>query len=390
MPSDPQAAAMTGLISHFVYIWPMWDTSAGQETHYVIETGLGMLKDTGWQPGQKSPQYCTCRWVEGETRECIREEEKDLTPTMSCRLKRSYTSEYIIDHRAISLVTERGAAWPHVEGRVILDIDEDYFGCELGATPLLQAKVDWAPVKVVSTCIYDLFCPTRIEHESETNTLLRAVFAAVIDACRPVETPTGACRLTPDEVVALANPLVRRFTLRWPSVVCADVGDRWRRLAAAMLRLRRRDLVAVRELGFCFDQTPATYEGDRGSVSMMVCHGANTPSESVVFAHTPTADEVRSRMAGLAIILRALDGGRAPPDIVTLCRSVRDGFTPRDQFVTIEAGILDIFSRQLTNRTRYDVFYDDNLLGGKGGWPHRHDNMSRLHNPKWHSGSHSL
>ena len=377
---------MTGLISRFVFIWPMWDTSNDLEVSYVFATDLGMMTDTAPRAGQKTPQYCTCRRRKGKT-DCDGEEDgDDWTSTRSCDVRKTYTTEYIVDNHALyRLVTQQGAVWPQVEGSVILDIDEDYFGCELGATPLLEAEVEWAPVKVVSKRVEDLFCPTRIVHESETNTLLRAVFAAVIDACRPVETPTGACPLTPVQVLALMKPLVRDFTLRWPTVVCPDPRSRWHHLAAAMLRLRRRDLVAVRDLGFCLSQTPASYEGNRGAVSILVCHGANTPNETLVFAHTPTADEVRSRMAGLAIILRALDGGRTPPAIVTLCRSVRDGYTPREQFVTIEAGILDIFSRQLTNRTRYDVFYDDNLLGGKGGWPHRHDTMTPTHGSKWHS-----
>lgn len=53
--------------------------------------------------------------------------------------------------------------------------------------------------------------------------------------------------------------------------------------------------------------------------------------------------------------------------LVTVCRSVRDGYAPSRHWKQIEEGVLSML------RGRFgplDVQYDPGLLGGPGGWEH--------------------
>jgi len=61
---------------------------------------------------------------------------------------------------------------------------------------------------------------------------------------------------------------------------------------------------------------------------------------------------------------------RSRPLLVTVCRSVRDGYTPRSLAAHIETGILSALRRQRRSGTM-TVIYDNDLLAGRGGWDNR-------------------
>lgn len=55
------------------------------------------------------------------------------------------------------------------------------------------------------------------------------------------------------------------------------------------------------------------------------------------------------------------------PVLVTLCRSVRDGYAPSALWRQIETGVLAALAAQYGP---LDVRFDANLLGGPLGWDH--------------------
>jgi len=135
-------------------------------------------------------------------------------------------------------------------------------------------------------------------------------------------------------------------------------------VASNLYNLTSDQFRRVIRLGFCLSGTPKTVSFNDGNGAITVCHGFNEPDSNVVFQHTPTAVEVTHRMRTLREILRSLP---TRPKLATLCRSVRDGYTPRNLSKLIERGILRLFAEW----KGWEVFYDDDLLGGRVGWEGR-------------------
>ena len=71
--------------------------------------------------------------------------------------------------------------------------------------------------------------------------------------------------------------------------------------------------------------------------SMQICHGANTADQESlpIFLHSPEEGEIIERAEEMQDIL-ALSDEIASPSLVTICRSARDGYTPRKDAMQIE------------------------------------------------------
>ena len=256
---------------------------------------------------------------------------------------------------------------------IILDIDEDFFGVELAAQRMTDAGLDWDKVERLGR-LY-LFCPTHIKHEAIGNNLMRKIINSVLQHCDQSFTAIeDLCRA---KITAPANH-IRRFILSYwylnPHMFCqhsvVEMLDKLNDLTTILSRFRLVDLHMMRDCGFCLSDTPGSARFRRaGHGQLVLCTGTNTPRNNVVFLHKPDGDEIEKRAERLRKILTLIDLYHRP-SIVTVCRSVRDGYTPRSLFSTIETSILDIF-KDLPGG-HYEVVYDENLYGGKGGWPDRH------------------
>lgn len=128
--------------------------------------------------------------------------------------------------------------------------------------------------------------------------------------------------------------------------------------------LSAKQIATLKKIGFCLTTTINSYL-PLTNPGFQICMGSNTPVDSMVLAHRPTKNETILRTSTLLKILNSLHR----PRLVTVCRSVRDGYTPRFQYYLIEHGVMKAISSVFSN---VKVHYDPWLLGGKHGWPHRH------------------
>ena len=140
-----------------------------------------------------------------------------------------------------------------------------------------------------------------------------------------------------------------------------------------LVNIPTAQLKAILEIGFCMQTSPRSYS-DPG---FQICHGANPPNSTVVTVHMPGENELRLRLSRLRRLVEAKS--YPTPSMVTLCRSVRDGYSPVPYFSKIEKSVL---SSILNSRAgvRYNVVYDKNLLGGKKGWPSRNRGQNLIKN----------
>ena len=265
--------------------------------------------------------------------------------------------------------------WISATGNIILDIDEDYFGVDLPAQALLDSGLDWEAVRIIDFTLKRIFCPRRIDHEPRGNQMLREFINSFIRLCRrSVHSDDDTCAsVAIGPAIGVINKLMLAHWTKDPDIFCAKnskaIYNSATELTMVSTLFSIYHLRVLMEFGFCFETSPASrIFRDEGHGTIGLCMGFNTPNASVVVVHKPEAAEIRARTTQLRKMLEIIDA-RHRPSVVTLCRSVRDGYTPRSVFSSIEANILGIF-KDLPGH--YDVVYDENLYGGEGGWPDRH------------------
>ena len=141
----------------------------------------------------------------------------------------------------------------------------------------------------------------------------------------------------------------------------------WHKLSAQLYNLPVAHLARILNLGFCLSSSPKSLAFSSDRAQFTVCHGLNEPDSDIVFLHTPNETDIELRMRTLRSLIRQLP---EKPRLVTLCRSVRDGYTPRSLAGVIEAGIFRIFEdAKIEERFgSWEVLYDDDLFGGIAGW----------------------
>jgi hypothetical protein len=129
-----------------------------------------------------------------------------------------------------------------------------------------------------------------------------------------------------------------------------------------------KQIRALQETGFCSHTSTKTFRTDQSTPRFGICKGSNTPQDTAVLEHTPTLTELATRSVLLKGLLKKLTDHSVK--LVTVSRSVRDGYTPRQFFERIEANVLNGLNESFHGQI--DLHYDRELLGGKPGWPARH------------------
>ena len=99
-----------------------------------------------------------------------------------------------------------------------------------------------------------------------------------------------------------------------------------------------------------------------------LCHGKIPVDDTLNQIYVSTETEILSRAVSIGRIIEKINKYQSPR-ICTICRSLRDGYTPRDQQNFIEKALLDeaakVFGEDGLN---LNLIYDENLLFGRTGW----------------------
>ena len=384
-----QGAVMAGLVSRFVWVWPTWDSdrkwNATPHESQTVELGWYWVQNAA---GVAITDFCRCASMvvdnTGTTlRRCVynnktTDEETTISPAR-CHVKTSYTSEYLsADYVVDQMTSSSGWVAAGDVGGIIVDVDEDFFGCESPADQLAgslgNGSSSWWHVELIDRAMSAFLCPRTAQDESTADRLARRLVDLVISVCR--RSHHNRCRPPAFESI-MTSAFVRS-----PSLFCgntaASVKKSWIALAEILVRLPVAHLRSVVDVGFCLNTAPRTHNFRREPYigDFIVCYGANEPNSTLVYHHTPSLDELDAQMRSfdrlVAELLRqatAVSEGRRAV-LVTVCRSVRDGYTPRSLAARIEHGILAALRRQRRSGTM-TIVYDKDLLGGRAGWNSR-------------------
>lgn len=254
---------------------------------------------------------------------------------------------------------------------VILDIDEDYYGCEPAVQPVLDQKLPMVTVLKIDRFVNKIFCPETTEEESSLDKVLAKMISELIavKSCELEKKPS-----CPKGNLELYTTEVKTNTALIESICAQQRNKRlrlWEPFFKLLDSLRVNQLRHLREMGFCFRTTPKASDfGSEDEDVFRTCRGANSPNETVVIFHSPSLKEVEQRTHLLQTFLQSTKKKRILPSLVSVCRSMRDGYTPRKFFRRIERDVLTSVDDAFPNSK---VHYDRDLMGGKRGWPGRHN-----------------
>ena len=137
-----------------------------------------------------------------------------------------------------------------------------------------------------------------------------------------------------------------------------------KQIVEVFLAMDARQLKLLLKIGFCLTSSPTTYidESPSSTPQFMVCRGITGPDNHFITHHIPTPLEIEKQTLKLEKILTLLP----KPKHVTVCRSFRDGYVPKDFFPQIERNVLKSVHNAF--RSYKTVNYNPMLLGGPDGW----------------------
>lgn len=296
----------------------------------------------------------------------------------SCRVQqRQILVEGVSEGEALSLLQagldkDGGSPWLSMNESVVLDIDEDYYGCQAGIAPLLKAGMSVDQVNTLSTLVSRLFCTSTAALESLADIFFRSLVETavrIVEACKA--DVYSDCRQTlpaswTENALSLMSRDRDKATINISLIFCnSNFGDQLmlNDLFHQLVSMRRDQLTVLARVGICLRESVATF-GFNPALGMTICIGYNRPTASKVFFHTPDDVEISVRSGQLR---KMVGHASLVPKLVTLCRSVRDGYTPRDLAGQIEGEILTVLN-SVPGITRESTYYDKNLLGGQAGW----------------------
>ena len=385
---------MAGLYHEVIWIVPDWivktTTKMRAESGVVSSIELGYYRSDELPPSQANSEeddrevigFCDCS-RENDRLRCFRvseeggpwnesddtEEEKsgrEIDP-FHCtgRIRLNATLVTVSDAIKMLAATDLG----NFKSDILLDIDEDYFGVELPWQKLTDAGIGSFELRYVDAAVRNLICARTGADETQASFDMRAFVEMYLRYCR---FSRGAAQSTcASDARDLAATLVDNFVLKSrqekPDLYCAGNIDQLLvdvlQVVRALNELTREQVVAILHIGFCFSESPKSF-GFLSDVEegFIVCHGANDPPESYTPTFTPSPEQFEADTRQLGELLDLLP----PPKVVTIARSVRDGFTPRSLAPTIEefliARLTSQDARLRDSRRRFKVAFDSDLF----------------------------
>ncbi|CAL8106209.1 unnamed protein product [Calicophoron daubneyi] len=245
---------------------------------------------------------------------------------------------------------------------LILDIDEDFFGVHLPSRNLTDIGFTTEEVAEIGAMVHEIFCPKYPPLEKTIDEWFKRLTQRLINECLPsISGKDLSC------VRALAMEILPTLHSNHKTWLCtSDVKHSFLDLMhfIAEHAMTTEKLNALARTGLCLD---SAWSGHLYEPHMHLCVGHNTVNNSIVPEYVPSHKELVELAANFTRVLMALP---YQPITVTVCRSSRDGYTPRWLQMRIEAIVLGLLKRVL-KISQKAVHYSTHLAGGQNGWDKR-------------------
>ncbi|KAF8569359.1 hypothetical protein P879_07237 [Paragonimus westermani] len=354
-------SAIVGQLLHTVYVvYPPWsrsDSFAGTRT-------LGLTKVS------KEFQLCMCPNQNNDgcatwTADSPVHEIKINTD----QCKQHWNFNYLeLNHSFAPGVLHFSKKWSIVnvdetskKSPLILDIDEDYFGVHLASRNLTGTGLNPMIIQQLNEIIFEIFCPKHSNLENAIDLWFQGFIMIISNVCSKPRNDSY-CYQKVDRY--LLETLFEAHT-DW---LCHENSEIFIRILVNTIThplITPGQLSVLSRVGLCLTSSWTTHKYEP---RMQLCIGTNTPEFTLVEEFLPSEDYFHSLLSNLTTILVALP---QKPAVITVCRSARDGYTPRWMQQTIEYALLGLLKRVFTLADEQFV-YSDRLAGGRSGWNQRH------------------
>lgn len=352
------SAIMEGLIGRVIWVKPDWLSNNRTE---VRRGYVGTMMHRGTQV------FCHCeQFVHGKKRYpmvCGYDEDMKFTKVLQerCRKHKTYRFIETTESEFIDAI--------QITNRVSLfvDIDEDFFGVESGVEHLIREGISLKTQKVLDVLLPSLYSPdSNGENEIQLDKLMRVLFSQLAIIVKQARDPKLADRggeLTDAESIRtkISNEIISTTKKYFRDK------DGVPEFAIFLSSLSVKELRSLARTKYCLISS-SRLVGNDDERQFSVCHGNIFPDDKLNEFHVSTKDAIHKRGKLLEEILHYIHKSSAPK-FFTVSRSLRDGYTPRDQQQYIERMVLGSVGRAIqTSGNRRRIVYDSHLSFGKEGW----------------------
>ncbi|XP_046566493.1 uncharacterized protein LOC124275064 [Haliotis rubra] len=338
-----QIAAGTGLINRFIWVWPKFDVGGWfhkkNESYVSMKLEVGfMYQDEGIRPALElcyclQSDYfqikhpCNIAKVNRRMLEGIEPFPIDRGSCLDMTL--GGIVELVSTDKAIELA--KSGSWIKASDSVILDIDEDFYGCEAVSAPLYDAGMNEDDIKGLSFYVGKILCTDNAKDEMKADRYFQKLLKAVqetLKRCHSGRLGEETCESNHAFTEAVLALMPDMTTTK--DIMCLPKESTLFMLVNLVARLSRcsdTQLQHIASIGVCMyeSQRSTTFNRNNG---MILCAGYNGPMSDKVLYHSTNEQEIAISSRSLKEMLTQA----FIPQVVTVCRSVRDGYTPRRSF----------------------------------------------------------
>lgn len=261
---------------------------------------------------------------------------------------------------------------------LIVDIDEDFFGVQLPSAPLMQLGWELIDILQISYPLKGIFCPPEAINGSEELEIDSWFHEAVQSfhkagcfsklQCVYLESNSSLPYSCQKEIARVVSSMNSRWR-------CQDGNEVLHRMTQLVMLLSYypiRYVDALMEAGICLESASRTY---RREPKIHFCLGHNHPGASVVPEFVPTYDEIIELARNMTRILKSALPRK--PAVITVARSVRDGYCIRKNLQLVET-IIKMVLKRVYDLSDEDFHYSEFLAGGQNGWMERRQDSANI------------
>eukprot|EP00105_Crassostrea_gigas_P013951 XP_011430449.1 PREDICTED: uncharacterized protein LOC105330461 [Crassostrea gigas] len=354
------AAVLTGLIKEIIWVWPKWD----YRTHFA-EYSLSVIQ-AGTITTRKGKRFCLCMFdSDSSENTCFYNSLSDSSSGVvhldfqDCDVRHTVKYVELREDIAANYFQRRKDKFSDSKSETLLDVDVDFLYFMSAGESLVRAKVSHDVIDDLNSNLCRLLCPSSGDQE----TAMDRFISEFIDR---VQSHKLKHKFVSNFTELYKNGMnfFQKENFRWLPYLCPVTADQTRlfisRFVRSVASLPIPQLAALRRTGFCLNPGRQSIR-DLPEKKFTVCTGE-------VFMFNNQGNyvdplEQRKRLRNFRDIVTEVCN--FPVKLVTVCRSVRDGFTDRTLETMHEQLIIDVLRRRLSDT---NVFYDTTMLGGKRGF----------------------
>ena len=353
------SALMKGLIDHVVWIKPTWLNESRSTMLMKAYIGVTLKKnsnvETVCQCQQqiiksrrlKTPLQCSYLDRDNAKVDASPDNANVVVSASDCRKIHPFTFITVSEKKFSKLVDLKKVK------NLFLDIDEDYFGVESGVQSLINTGISLKTLTLVDEYLMSLYCPQSTKEEETLNAQIQNLFRFVHELMKN----NNAKNVKTITKYIFDSTSICKFGDQ-PNKVVTEFSD-------DIVSFSIKEVGALAKAKYCLILSPQLRNDE---VTFTLCHGNIYPGDPLNQIYVGAKDEVKQRGENLVDILNLICN-YTQPRFYTIARSLRDGYTPRNQQRYIEKIVLESLDKVISRQGKQKrLIYDSELVFGKEGW----------------------